>query len=1450
MVLANLGRSNRQRSHQLTAPIYPEVRDYDPRYDDRLSLDERKQAALDCGLWIDPLLALKLKISREEQAAAFVANASRSAAAADWKIYPGTGTSAYERFALHTHLQGWAVFPETNGTDGERKPAAVPPRTVLKQNRRGQVAAWSKSYKPEELRRWAVKTSQRRDENIKPADLAAEIECVDRSDNLAIVIGPASGHVRVLDIDVVDEDLSQAIQALAAKILGVTPFIRIGRAPKAQLIYRVTDDDMLAFPSRSWALLGADGEPDIDDEGKPRNAIEWLGYGRHFTCYGLHHKTRASFDWSQGTLHPAISGPENAPVVSSKQFKQFLSELYKLRKFVAKGGSASNPFGNGNAESTDFVRSSDDRVWIPKTSNGDWIVDEQGIVVDGREDYVAHLAWAFAAANAELIMSDDGAAAVLEAFIQKATETCMDGKVKGKPAALECRAKWPAPRKKWRQSMQSHQRNGSYIEGRVPYRIDPASGRRPCAQHIKPSQRPADGSLDWLPAATSIIPELADRSKINGVIAVSKSVAQIKSDKEIRALVEDEAIRALNHAKASAEVKGALQKFLGEVAAYEADGGSDVALPVHILMAPTGGGKTTMSIGELVIWLKTNPRRPGQGPVLISVPTHANAEEALKVADRNGLTVPDDVEVDERKLAEDLAALRGAGLVAEVFKGKEKAGCRRMEELNALISKGINASKLCGTDVDDEDEIVAKAKRRRGEKVSKKEVLCPVREAGECGYWQQHDRCAQADVVFVPHAYLTTPKVPKVLAMPRLIIIDESIVFRLLHTVLMPLEALETGRPEPWLTKKEKDAGFKADELHHMREVACVEALKALAAGKDVAGHLFAMEIGKALIDAAILVCKRAHVGERDIRPDLTFQEIQEIANRPKGQHLAVEERFWKLVNDRFNRLAEDARMATDRIAGKRSANGDRDARIKVVYVPGEDGQPQAAVRLSWRSLPNWHDAPMMLLDASASPRIMGKVFARPIVEHKVTAPMHVRTVAMIDSAFSNASFIPRPDATEKEIAVCAWNVERARRLILKVAAVYSYGPVIVGMTKAVRETIFTPDWIAPPNIQPMHFGALRGLDYAKNAVAALSIGRSEMPIHIVDGYVAALTYDDPCPEQPYDLLGTGLTADGKPLLRQGVERRIKLRTGEDWDHYVPSMPIAMAPKSGIGPSKPLWAGEIEGQWREEELRQFLGRLRPVYRAGEAPVWICMSKCLPADTIVDDIVTLDDAISDWLAWGVFAEAGGVFADGITDKLKRVTDLIGEVQISAWVGEQLGDDAAQIDKISQGMAKIRYQLEPDGPVKVGRVAGWWKDPEALFREIAAQAGVEPIIVDVEMPKRDIVELAAHKADKLTVALDEARADRKAQRLAERDRMFVERVHALLPPEEGLSLEDLKAMHGRGEDLEALLIGWLHSWRDDRDVASVDDTARQWQMLKAMGPAAVDEAFGIAGCMAAE
>ena len=52
----------------------------------------------------------------------------------------------------------------------------------------------------------------------------------------------------------------------------------------------------------------------------------------------------------------------------------------------------------------------------------------------------------------------------------------------------------------------------------------------------------------------------------------------------------------------------------------------------------------------------------------------------------------------------------------------------------------------------------------------------------------------------------------------------------------------------------------------------------------------------------------------------------------------------------------------------------------------------------------------------------------------------------------------------------------------------------------------------------------------------------------------------------------------------------------------------------------------IQKQYREEELLQFLGRLRPVYREGQPPVWYAMSSIIPEGLIVDDIIHVNDFI--------------------------------------------------------------------------------------------------------------------------------------------------------------------------------------------------------------------------------
>ena len=59
---------------------------------------------------------------------------------------------------------------------------------------------------------------------------------------------------------------------------------------------------------------------------------------------------------------------------------------------------------------------------------------------------------------------------------------------------------------------------------------------------------------------------------------------------------------------------------------------------------------------------------------------------------------------------------------------------------------------------------------------------------------------------------------------------------------------------------------------------------------------------------------------------------------------------------------------------------------------------------------------------------------------------------------------------------------------------------------------------------------------------------------------------------------------------------------------------------------KGRWARLIQRQYREEELLQFVGRLRPVFRTGRTPVWFALSSVIPEELVVDDLITIDDLV--------------------------------------------------------------------------------------------------------------------------------------------------------------------------------------------------------------------------------
>lgn len=120
-------------------------------------------------------------------------------------------------------------------------------------------------------------------------------------------IGIAAGRVIGIDIDVVHSAaIAHEIEALAKRMLGDTPAVRIGRAPKRLLVYRAVQP-----------FAGFKYPP-----------IEVLGLGQQFIAYGVHPETGQPYDWPVSTL--ADLSPDELPAITEAQAREFAKEAYLL----------------------------------------------------------------------------------------------------------------------------------------------------------------------------------------------------------------------------------------------------------------------------------------------------------------------------------------------------------------------------------------------------------------------------------------------------------------------------------------------------------------------------------------------------------------------------------------------------------------------------------------------------------------------------------------------------------------------------------------------------------------------------------------------------------------------------------------------------------------------------------------------------------------------------------------------------------------------------------------------------------------------------------------------------------------------------------------------------------------------------------------------------------------
>ena len=120
-------------------------------------------------------------------------------------------------------------------------------------------------------------------------------------------IGVAAGKVIGIDIDVLQsKEVAEKIEGLAKLMLGDTPAVRIGHAPKRLLVYRAVQP------------FGGFKYP----------PIEVLGVGQQFIAYGIHPDTGKPYEWPVSTL--AELDMDELPAITEAQAREFAKEAYLL----------------------------------------------------------------------------------------------------------------------------------------------------------------------------------------------------------------------------------------------------------------------------------------------------------------------------------------------------------------------------------------------------------------------------------------------------------------------------------------------------------------------------------------------------------------------------------------------------------------------------------------------------------------------------------------------------------------------------------------------------------------------------------------------------------------------------------------------------------------------------------------------------------------------------------------------------------------------------------------------------------------------------------------------------------------------------------------------------------------------------------------------------------------
>lgn len=508
----------------------------------------------------------------------------------------------------------------------------------------------------------------------------------------------------------------------------------------------------------------------------------------------------------------------------------------------------------------------------------------------------------------------------------------------------------------------------------------------------------------------------------------------------------------------------------------------------HLILATPGIGKTRSVVSLIEAF-------PAEAVVAVFQPTLKKAAEFAR---------------DMAASSRPVHVFRGRG--APVQEGASERMCRRHAAAAELAGKGYPVkSLLCGSS---EPGAVA---------------ICP--HAAGCAYLAQMKALKDhvgGGVFILTHSSLKQlPAFPA----PHLVIIDEDPSAGLPQAITVEIEALgmaadwatllpdDGDEPKPRRSQQECDCEV-SDETEDATPDSVMDLLERLRDGLACSAPLQEIATG-IMVEEIKAALKMLRGLERKLRgalkpglPDQALREHLTVTALPDLQSLQVV----------LSAILEEVRLVVSGVIDRPDFNG-----ISLRRNANGEVRSITAHRLARPAIKR--GVPMIVLDGTADPVLMGRALRRRIVVSRIDLQRQGEVVQCIGRGFSSASLVPNTgyDVSTKMLAEREQLWQGLDTVLRREVAAAREGVLVVSTLAVENEARRRRccDDLFGSALAWTHFGAVRGINAFTHRQAIVLIGRKQPPASAVEAIARAYFALD---ARPFDLGDGGYDVRRRPL--------------------------------------------------------------------------------------------------------------------------------------------------------------------------------------------------------------------------------------------------------------------------------------------------------------------------------